>query len=371
MFASVSYTCAVTVSQVMKDPPTEMALSSLVSPVKLPLSPDPLPSLSQEQETGSLITANRQRKLLKTSPPLSHTNNTVAASSSSTTPGINVPESWIELGKILRDRKNLMGEICAMYKSNISNTVTSAQVSQIFVVDKYKLMYCEVPKAGCSNWKRTLMVLAGKAKNIEKINHDTAHYANNLLKLNYYDLQGIMHRLRTYTKVLFVREPMERMVSAYRDKLENPNSYYHNLFGKPIIRKYRQNPSEHALKTGDGVTFNEFVQYLLDVSRPVGMDIHWNPVNNLCHPCLVDYDFIGKFENMEDESNFLLRLIGAPNDLRMPTFKDRNPKDVKTSASITETYFQQVNLEQRQRVFDFYFRDYQMFNYSKPFKDIN
>ena len=116
--------------------------------------------------------------------------------------------------------------------------------------------------------------------------------ANYLRDLLSFDQKGVMERLETYTKILFVREPMERMVSAYRDKFENPNKYYHNLFGKPIISKYRANPSAEALKTGDGVTFKEFVQYLLDVHRPVGMDIHWDQANNLCHPCLLDYDFI-------------------------------------------------------------------------------
>lgn len=263
-----------------------------------------------------------------------------------------------------------MKEICAKYKSSISKTITRHHVKSIFVEDKYKLLYCQVPKAGCSNWKRTLMVLAGKASNTQSIKHDTVHYGQHLKKLDSFDQQGIMHRLQTYTKVIFVREPLERMVSAYRDKFENPNNYYHSLFGKPIISKYRVNPSKAALKTGNGVTFKEFVQYLLDVHRPVGMDIHWEQANQLCNPCLIDYDFIGKFENMEEESNFLLRLSGAPPNLTLPSFKDRNPSDKRTSMQITENYFSQVSALERQRVYDFYYMDYLMFNYSKPFKDL-
>uniref|UniRef100_A0A668A0M7 Carbohydrate sulfotransferase n=1 Tax=Myripristis murdjan TaxID=586833 RepID=A0A668A0M7_9TELE len=290
--------------------------------------------------------------------------------SSSSASGSLSADRWKTLSRVLEARQQLMKEICAKYKSSISRTITRHHVAHIYVEDKYKLLYCQVPKAGCSNWKRTLMVLAGQASNAQSIKHDTVHYGNHLKRLDSFDRQGIMRRLETYTKVVFVREPLERLVSAYRDKFENPNNYYHSLFGKPIISKYRVNASKAALSTGNGVTFQEFVQYLLDVHRPVGMDIHWEPANQLCNPCLLDYDFIGKFENMEEESNFLLRRTGAPRNLTLPNFKDRNPSAERTSMQITQKYFAQVSMWERQRMYDFYYMDYLMFNYSKPFKDL-
>ncbi|KAK5914948.1 hypothetical protein CesoFtcFv8_000586 [Champsocephalus esox] len=323
-------------------------------------------TVSREQDMSSLHVSKRHRKLLKTSPPVHHNSKIVPSSAS----GSFTPDKWKKLVSIQEARRQLMKEMCAKYKSSISKTITGHHVRNLFVEDKYKLLYCQVPKAGCSNWKRTLMVLAGKAPNAQSINHDTVHNGHHLKELNSFDRKGIMHRLETYTKVIFVREPLERMVSAYRDKFENPNNYYHSLFGKPIISKYRVNPSLEALKTGNGVTFKEFVQYLLDVHRPVGMDIHWDQANQLCNPCLIDYDFIGKFENMEEESNFLLRLIAAPPNVKLPNFKDRNPADKRTSTQITEKYFSQVSTLERQRIYDFYYTDYLMFNYTKPFKDL-
>ncbi|XP_043937530.1 carbohydrate sulfotransferase 8 [Protopterus annectens] len=269
-----------------------------------------------------------------------------------------------------RQRKLLMRDTCLKYKSNSRKSITPHHVSRIFVEDRHKMLYCEIPKAGCSNWKRVLMVLNGLAHSTSEIKHNTVHYGNYLKRLDSFDQKGIYHRLSSYTKVLFVREPFERLVSAFRDKFEHPNSYYHPVFGKAIISKYRVNATQEALRTGSGVMFKEFIQYLLDFRRPVGMDIHWEHVNRLCSPCVIDYDFIGKFESIEKDANFLLYLIGAPKNLTFPRFKDRHSNEERTTTKITHQYFAQLSLSERQRAYDFYYMDYIMFNYSKPFKDL-
>ncbi|XP_012586208.1 PREDICTED: carbohydrate sulfotransferase 8 [Condylura cristata] len=278
---------------------------------------------------------------------------------------------WAGLHQSQQERKRLMREACAKYRASSSRrAVTPRHVSRIFVEDRHRVLYCEVPKAGCSNWKRVLMVLAGLASSTADIQHNTVHYGSALKRLDTFDRQGILHRLSTYTKMLFVREPFERLVSAFRDKFEHPNSYYHPVFGKAILARYRANASREALRTGSGVRFPEFVQYLLDVHRPVGMDIHWDHVSRLCSPCLIDYDFVGKFESMEDDANFFLRLIHAPRNLTFPRFKDRHSQEARTTGRITHRYFAQLSALQRQRAYDFYYMDYLMFNYSKPFADL-
>ncbi|XP_027881632.1 carbohydrate sulfotransferase 8-like [Xiphophorus couchianus] len=271
-----------------------------------------------------------------------------------------------------QSRRRQLNHVCSGYQPvHRRRQVRLQQVSQLYVEDRFRLLYCEVPKAGCSNWKRVLMVLAGRARSIQNISHDAAHYSNQLRRLDSYDWAGIAERLRTYTKVLFVREPFERLVAAFRDKFESPNSYYHPVFGRAIISRYRANATKSALNTGAGVTFREFVQYLLDAQRPVGMDTHWERVGQLCSPCLIPYDFIGKVESLQEDADFLLRGIGAPQNLTFPDFKDRNPQANRTSSRIMQDYFSQLNRTERQKVFEFYYRDYLMFSFPKPFPDLH
>ncbi|XP_034560176.1 carbohydrate sulfotransferase 8-like [Notolabrus celidotus] len=290
--------------------------------------------------------------------------------------GSRAPDGWMEEKQqqaMIQDmRHRRLSVVCSEYEPNILKKVPSKKdVHQIYGVDRSKLLYCEVPKVGCSNWKRVLMVLAGVATSVFDIPHVVVHRESSKLHLGRNKPEEITEKLSNYTKVLFVREPFERLVSAFRDKLENPEKAFHHRYGRNIISRYRANASQTALQTGDGVTFREFAQYLVDPKRPVRINIHWQAVSRLCHPCLLNYNFIGKFENANYEANFLLRSIGAPPDVRYPDYKDRNPQDERTSSSIMKKYFSQLNATERQRVYDFYRMDYLMFNYSKPLPDLH
>lgn len=312
-------------------------------------------------------------KVLSTKQPVTkHTRKLLRSSSSPSGPAAGQEQSEKQrLGQLAQtqeQRRDLLDKVCAVHHLDGRQQVLQRHVSRLFVEERYRLLYCEVPKVGCSNWKRVLMVLAGSAASAADISHDMAHSTKQLRLLSGYNRTEMERRLASYTKVLFVREPFERLVSAFRDKFENPNPYYHPLFGRAIIGKYRVNASEDALRTGDGVTFEEFVQYLLDERRPVGMDTHWQPVSQLCNPCHLHYDLLGKFESMKEDADFVLHSIGAPQDLTLPDLKDRNPRDKRTSTTITQQYFAQLSHNQRQRVYDLYRLDYLMFNYSKPLK---
>ncbi|XP_078062517.1 carbohydrate sulfotransferase 8-like [Mustelus asterias] len=276
------------------------------------------------------------------------------------------------LREVQQARRRRMAEACLRYReAGGPRLLAPHHVARIYVEDRYRLLYCEVPKAGCSNWKRVLMVLGGQAGSTAHIQHKAAHYSNSLRRLDSFDRDQMWLRLRTYTKLLFVREPIERLVSAFRDKFEQPNTYYHPVFGTAIIARYRPNATQEALSTGSGVTFPEFVHYLLDSSRPVGMDIHWEPVSRLCSPCLVHYDFIGHFESLESEADSVLRLIGAPRNLTYPRFKDRHSQEERTSSRISRQYLAQLPPGDQRSIFHFYQSDYTMFNYPKPETIIN
>ncbi|XP_030306940.1 carbohydrate sulfotransferase 14 [Calypte anna] len=181
----------------------------------------------------------------------------------------------------------------------------------LLVSDKYRFLYCYVPKVACSNWKRILKVLGGALESVDvKLKMD---HKSDLVFLGDMKPDEISYRLKNYYKFIFVRNPMERLLSAYRNKFGEIKEYQQK-YGVEIVRRYRKNGGNSA---GDDVTFSEFLRYLLDeeVER---MNEHWMPIYNLCQPCAVRYDFIGSYERLDADARRVLERIRSPSGIRFP-----------------------------------------------------
>ena len=108
---------------------------------------------------------------------------------------------------------------------------------------------------------------------------------------------------------MIVRDPLERILSAYKNKFTlSYNTYFHTRYGRKIIRKYRKNPSAESLEKGHDVTFQEFIQYLLDPKTPRPFNEHWRPISELARPCEIQYDVIGKYETMSEDVQYILKV---------------------------------------------------------------
>ena len=72
-------------------------------------------------------------------------------------------------------------------------------------------------------------------------------------------------------------------------------SNFRKRFGKNIVKNYRKaKPSKLEYQYNDVPSFREFIEFLLDQSIS-NMNIHWIPIYNLCMPCHVNYNLIGRY----------------------------------------------------------------------------
>lgn len=267
--------------------------------------------------------------------------------------------------QILQEIRNrTMRTMCS--QKNMPHNIWSLSPQQrktvlqhILVNEEYHFLYCYVPKVACSNWKRVLKVLSGALDNVEvKIKMD---HRSDLLFLSSLKPEAIRYRLKHYYKFMFVREPMERLLSAYRNKFGEIESYK-KKYGVEIVKRYRKGYNKNKLITGDDVTFAEFVRYLLDEDVE-HMNEHWMPMYNLCQPCAVSYDFIGSYEHLEKDSEFVLQQIGAPRHIRFPERQTwYKPVTLET------IHFYLCSLPQKllRDLLPKYILDFSLFTYSLP-----
>eukprot|EP00074_Homo_sapiens_P096428 XP_016874858.1 carbohydrate sulfotransferase 11 isoform X1 [Homo sapiens] len=245
--------------------------------------------------------------------------------------------------------------------------LTPNDLKHLVVDEDHELIYCYVPKVACTNWKRLMMVLTGRGKYSDpmEIPANEAHVSANLKTLNQYSIPEINHRLKSYMKFLFVREPFERLVSAYRNKFtQKYNISFHKRYGTKIIKRQRKNATQEALRKGDDVKFEEFVAYLIDphTQREEPFNEHWQTVYSLCHPCHIHYDLVGKYETLEEDSNYVLQLAGVGSYLKFPTYA----KSTRTTDEMTTEFFQNISSEHQTQLYEVYKLDFLMFNYSVP-----
>ncbi|XP_045166037.1 carbohydrate sulfotransferase 11-like isoform X2 [Mercenaria mercenaria] len=272
----------------------------------------------------------------------------------------------------MRRRVIKLDEECKKLVKNGSEfrNIQKSKLDHLIVDDRYKVMYCYVPKVACTNLKRVFLLLSGKMNETDplKLKSGDVHagFDKYLTYLDTFSAAGIKYRFLHYKKVIFVREPLERVLSAYRNKfVQQGNDYFKEKFGRKIIKRFRENPSEKSLMKGDDVTFKEFVQYLLDRKTiEQGYNEHWESFHDLCHPCHIRYNYIGNYETLDDDVNGLLKILEVEDKIQFPDRGDMY-KTLKTE-DILLKFYQELEPQMLTKLWKIYAKDYAIFDYEIP-----
>ncbi|XP_054574233.1 carbohydrate sulfotransferase 12 [Eptesicus fuscus] len=285
-------------------------------------------------------------------------------------------------------RRSLLRDFCANAsfafpaKERSFDDIPNYELNHLIVDDRHGVIYCYVPKAACTNWKRVMIVLSGSrlgrgapyrdplAIPREFVHNSSTHLTFSKFWRRYGKLSRHLMkvRLRKYTKFLFVRDPFVRLISAFRSKFELENEEFYRRFAVPMLRAYANRTSppasvREAFGAGLRVSFANFIQYLLDprTERLAPFNEHWRQVHRLCHPCQIEYDFVGKLETLDRDAAQLLRLLGVDRRLHFPpSYRNR------TASSWEEGWFAQIPLAWRQQLYKLYEADFVLFGYPKP-----
>ena len=151
--------------------------------------------------------------------------------------------SLVQKDQVIRLKR--VSDVCQMVrKPEVPIQKQSKLLKGIYVNDKHKFLYCEVPKVACTNFKAIMVMLTGQvnATGPEQLKPHLVHgdYQKHYLRnLASYTPAEIEHRIENYYKFMFVREPLQRILSAYRNKFtENFTDFYHRRYGRKIVKKF-------------------------------------------------------------------------------------------------------------------------------------
>jgi len=279
---------------------------------------------------------------------------------------------WIDVS--VRKRLSEIKNRCVTYNPRSKNDIYSRMVYN----DKYKFIFCEVPKAASTTWRKFLWHFAGQPDYKTVSEDDIIIGHNKEFKLiRTLSKEEREQKVANYTKFFVQRHPFERLVSAYFSKFTNKGKrvYYKNNFGKPAankympqlvhgvkIRNFTQNDFENQLnkskifqnlkssqqkevldavkklRKGE-VSFEIFLKIVFgqyDVNGYLNTDIHWRNMVDLCFPCQINYDYVIDFNNLAEDSNNLLKYLQKKEPEKERIFiNERKTEVVKSSAFST------------------------------------
>ena len=207
----------------------------------------------------------------------------------------------------------------------------------------YCFIYCPIPKVACSSFKKFMVGLSHLDNKEEIINlpqrlfHSYISHALTLSAGQSYKQAIALLNESNYFKFAFVRNPWERLTSAYLNKFVSPLSHQQsNLpLSKEVIENiYRTNDLKVNYEAS--ITFRQFVDYI-SVTDDKELDGHWQPQYLFLGD--TKFDFIGRFETLEKDFAYLQERLGLSSSLPWSNKSQINDDKLEANNSDLKRHF--------------------------------
>jgi hypothetical protein len=167
------------------------------------------------------------------------------------------------------------------------------------IVEEFKLLFIPIPKVACTQFLQLLRRMAGQANWLErKLGLPYTPHINGLTYLADYNVTEATEIFTSpeWTRAVFVRDPKERFLSAYLDKVVQSQNI--------VLGSCCEDTWDCA---SSNTTFAEFVN-MTDTCE----NEHWDAQNQRLPTKYWQYmNFVGHMESLTTDSERLLRKVGA------------------------------------------------------------
>ena len=256
-------------------------------------------------------------------------------------------------------RRNQKQEFCMSKRTRLPFP------NEMFVLKERNLAWCPVPKSGSSKWMTILIDLSSMTK-LEKEAKYESHRTGTVIS-HWHAGREVAPPIRRTDKwskwieanedpttMILVRHPFERLVSAFRHKVERiqidddeakwrkwHQQGYMRTYRNEYIAKYGQESlskqngygaivpvDSKGIRTPDMPTWWEFVQWILREKKSRA-DGHWADYSDYCSICNFDFQYIIKNENYQQETLDFLKATNLYQYLSNDTLLEGKVNDIR------------------------------------------
>lgn len=246
------------------------------------------------------------------------------------------------------------------------------------VVQEYKLLFFTIPKVSCTLWKQLFRRIQGyddwKSQNYTLyLPHNPEH--NGLVYLNHFNTTFAQQIFEdpSWTKAIFVRDPKERFLSAFLDKVVSNDGVF-------VRDKCCANKENDRHTCSQSETCRQCVTESLTIpgflkKMETCQDAHWDAISNRMEPKYWKYiNFVGKMKTLAKDGQDLLEKVGAWEpfassgwgpDSNSSMFDRKTKKDQSHTTDSKSKVWQYYTPAMEQLVEAHYKDDYKLFGFPK------
>lgn len=205
------------------------------------------------------------------------------------------------------------------------NSFTAWPLTQLFVAQNIRVVYCPIAKNACSSLKRMMVEISDIPDKLRiarsgDIHSQTDRY-NTGIQLKDLDEDEARSALfsSSYFRFVVLRDPGSRLLSAYWEKFVvnrlQPGNLAHTM---PVLTHVYQSRRQQA-DPERGISFREFINYVSEAA-PRELDPHWCPQHTYLGG--INYNAYYDLSNLTPLLRKLSELTGNPVNVKKHNVTD-------------------------------------------------
>ena len=178
-----------------------------------------------------------------------------------------------------------------------------------------------------------------------------------------------MEKVKTYFKYTIIRHPLEKLLSAYLDKIKpplnsGPAKWVENL-KIAILQRFQSEEYKRWSKSRSyplNISFPVYVRWITE-TKEENLNEHFVPVISSIYPCRIKYDFYGNFKQLSTDMGMVIDKLQAPHEYFSGSSYHRSGKE---TMDFLQSFYSQLDQDLKRKLFHILYQDLDFYYHLYP-----